>query len=289
MAIARNETLPPARFPNGRRKRAEYMEPEVLFETNFKEGFAGFRDHVHGAANDAPLSLTSWRTDDNSPQALLLSTSDRPSTANIRSGRCSTYKNLQRDVDSGLMEVQVWAALGGSDLDNSPNDFMIGLDSQNWYDEWRTFGRLMCRRFSGPDVNGPRERANVWTVTNDSGDGVIIPDQGKGRPAYPGDNENKGNIFFVSLTMDFDHVNPDGSRGRYYSANIGGQDYDLTKLGAGRGKQNPQINSSVGAGSFAGGLNIGLGLGNRTVYRAAGPSWLAVTKVRLLNYQKVTA
>lgn len=287
MAIARDESLSPPRFPDARRKRTGYQAPEVLFETNFKDGFGGFRDHVHGAGNDAPLSLTSWRTDDNSPNALMLSVGARPSTDAIRSGRCSTYKNLQRDIDSGLMEIQVWMALGGADLDNSPNDFMIGLDSQNWYDEWRTFGRLMCRRFSGPDVNGHRERADVWTITDDKANAVIIPDQGEGAPPYPGDNENKGNIFMTSLTMDFDHVNADGSRGRYHSALIGGRRYDLTGLGAGRGKQNPQINSSVGAGSFAGGLNIGIGLGNRTVYRAAGPSWLAVTKVRLLNHQKV--
>lgn len=287
MAIARNETLHPPRFPNGRRKRPEYQEPEVLFETNFKEGFAGFRDHQGGNDVYAPLSLTSWRTDDTSPHALMLSTSGRPQTGAIRSGNCSTYKNLQRDTDTGLMEVQVWMALGGADLDQSPNDIMIGLDSQNWYDEWRTFGRLMCRRFSGADSNAPRERSDTWAVVDDNAKQVEIPDQGEGRPAYTGDNENKGNIFMTSLTMDFDHVNPDGSRGRYYEAHIGGRTYDLTGLGAGRGKQNPQIESSVGGGSFAGGLNIGIGLGNRTAFRAAGPSWLAVTKVRLLNYQKV--
>lgn len=286
MAIARNETLTPPRFPNGRRKRADYLDPEVLFETNFKDGFAGFRDHQGGNAADNPLSLTSWRTDDTSPFALMLSTSSRPSSGSIRSGACSAYKNMQRDTETGLMELQVWMALGGADLDQSPHNFMIGLDSQSWYDKDRTFGRLMCRRFSGADTNEPRPRDNQWSVTNDAGDPVNITDQGSGAPAYPGDNENKGNIFMVSLTMDFDHIGTDGGRGRYHSAVIGGKTYDLTKMPVGRGKQNPQINSSVGAGSFAGGLNIGIGLGNRGAYRAAGPSWLAVTKVRLLNYQK---
>lgn len=287
MPIARDESLTPPVWPNGHRNRGGHKPPEVLFDDDFDKGFGNWRNHQGGNVIDAPLSRTALRAFGGSSKSLVLSTGARPANGNIKSAACSAYNNTSRWVDSGMVKFEAWLTLGGADLDQSPHNFMIGIDTQEWNDVHRGFYRLICRRFRGGDQAGPLERSNYWALTGD------IPDKGtfeipamNGNPAppYPGDNENKMNWFYVSLTVDMDYMNPDGGRGRYHEVQIGPYTYDVRNLGAGRGKQAPQLKSSVGAGPFTGGLNFGLGIGNRSVYNAAGPSWLLCGRARGLWY-----
>lgn len=285
MPIARDETFAPAAWPNGQRNKTGYAPPEVLFDDNFDKGFGNWRNHQGGNTANPPISRTAMRAFDGSSKSLMLSTGARPQTAGIKSANCGTYNNLSRWVNSGLVKYETWLTIGGSDLDNSPGNILIGIDTQTWDDKSRGFYRLMCKRFTGPS-DAP-VRSNVWCLVDDKAGQVDIPAQGENPvPPYPGDNENKMNWFYVALTVDLDFVGPDGAKGRYMEAQIGPYKYDLTKLGAGRGKQNPQIKSEVGAGSFAGGLNFGLAVQNRTVYTAAGPSWLLCGRARGTWYPK---
>ncbi|WP_156448391.1 hypothetical protein [Mycobacterium sp. NAZ190054] len=274
--MAADETLPPPRWPDSGRNRGGFQPPEVLFDDNFDQGFCGWRDHQGAAFAYAPLSRTALRTLDGSSHSLVLSTGARPnSSANIPHAEVSAYKNLSRWVDSGLVKFETWIAQGGADLDNSPNSWFIGIDTQRWDNSSRGFFKLRFRKFTGSG-EAP-VRSDQWALTNDVGSFVNLSPN----PPNAGDNENKMNFNYIALTVDLDTVvSSDGAPGSYHEAQVGADVYDLTGLGAGRGKQNPQIGSSVGAGSFAGGLNFGIGMTNNTVHTAAGPSWLLVGRVR---------
>lgn len=285
MPIARDETLPPARWPNGNRNKTGYAPPEILFDDNFDKGFGNWRNHQGANTANPPVSRTALRAFDGSSKSLMLSVGSRPQTATIKSASCSTYNNLSRWVDNGMVKGEWWYTIGGSDLDNSPGNVLFGIDTQSWDDKWRGFYRLMCHRFTGPADNAVR--VNQWALVDDSAARVPIPAQGDNPvPPYHGDNENKMNWNYVALSVDLDYKNADGSRGRYHEAQIGPYKYDLTRLGAGRGKQNPQVASAVGAGSFAGGLNFGCSIQNRTVYTPTGPSWLLIGRARGTWYPK---
>lgn len=288
MPLARDESLSPAKWPNGHRNKAGHLPPEVLFDDNFDKGLGNWRNHQGGNVTQPPISRTSLRAFDGSLKSMMLSVSGRPASGDIRSGETSTYNNLSRWVDGGKVKFETWLTLGGADLDNSPAQFMIGIDTQRWDDTSRGFYRMVCKRFpAGPDTNGPRTRENHWVLVDDKAAQVRIPAMnGNPVPPYPGDNENKMNFNYVSLTVDLDHVGEDGAKGRYYEAQIGPYVYDLTGLGAGRGKQNPQMISSVGGGPFSGGLNFGISLQNRGAYIAPGPSWLLIGRARGTWYPK---
>lgn len=291
MPLARDESLAPPLWPNGSRNRTGYAPPEVLFDDNFDKGFGNWRNHQGGNDVNPPISRTSLRAFDGSSKSLMMSTGPRPnnSTNGAKTGNCGTYNNMSRWVDNGLVEFQAWYTVGGTDLDQSPHNLLFGIDTQAWDDKSRGFYRLMCTRWQGGDSASANTGITPqWSLVTDTAGRVVIPEQaGVPAPVYPGDNENKMNWNYVSLTVDLDFKGEDGYKGRYLRAQIGPHSYDLTKLGAGRGKQNPQINSSVGAGSFAGGLNFGMGVGNRSVYKALGPSWLLCGRARGLWYPKV--
>lgn len=286
MPLARDESLNPPLWPNGHRNRTGYAPPEVLFDDNFDKGFGNWRNHQGANLVNPPISRTAIRAFDGSSKSLMLSVGGRPQNGNnIKSASCSTYNNLSRWVDSGVVKGEWWYTLGGADLDTNPGNILFGIDTQQWDDKFRGFYRLMCRRFTGPADNV--SRVNEWALVNDEASHVVIPAMGDNpRPPYPGDNENKMNFNYVSLSIDLDYMNPDGGRGRYLEAQIGPYKYDLTNLGAGRGKQNPQVASAVGAGSFAGGLNFGMSLQNRTVISPKGPSWLLIGRARGTWYPK---
>lgn len=290
MVMAKDETLPPPLWPNAGRNMSGYKSPELLFDDNFDKGFGNWRNHQGGNDINPPISRTSLRAFDGSSKSLMLSTGPRPnnSTNGAKTGNCGTYNNMSRWVNSGLVEFQAWYTLGGTDLDQSPHNLLFGIDTQYWDDTSRGFYRLMCRRWTGGDTASAFPAvAPTWGLVDDNAAQVVIPAMdGNPAPPYPGDNENKMNWNYVSLTVDLDYMNADGGKGRYHSAQIGPYTYDLTKLNAGRGKQRPQTASSVGAGSFAGGLNFGLALGNRSVYKAKGPSWLLIGRARGLWYPK---
>lgn len=286
MPIARDESLAPPLWPNGHRNKGGYAPPEIIFDDNFDTGFGNWRNHQGGNLVNPPISRTAMRAFNGSSKSLMLSTGSRPQNGtNIKSASCSAYNNLSRWVDTGLVKGEWWYTLGGADLDNSPGNILFGIDTQQWDDKFRGFYRLMCHRFTGPAENVVR--SDSWALVDDKATRVdIVAQGGNPVPPYPGDNENKMNWNYVSLTVDLDYMNPDGGRGRYHEAQIGPYSYDLRNLGAGRGKQNPQVKSSVGAGSFAGGLNFGCAIQNRTVYTPAGPSWLLIGRARGVWYPK---
>ncbi|MBM4634501.1 hypothetical protein A6411_10670 [Prescottella equi] len=290
MVLAKNEVMRPARWPDANRKRPGFTEPQVLYDDNFDEGFSSWRDHIGGSTAIAPLSRTALRAIEGSSHSLVISTGPRPNATGIVTNHASagSYRNMSRWADNGLVKLEYWYTLGGCDIDNGPNSFFFGLDTQQWDDTSRGFFRLTCRRFIGP--GSAPTRSNTWALTNDSGDQVVIPAQGSTpAPPYPGDNENKMNWNYAALTVDLDAPGADGARGGYVEAQIGPYKYDLTGLGAGRGKQAPQMVSDVGAGPFSGGFNPGIGMTNNTVYPVSGPSWLLLGRARGIWYPRSAA
>lgn len=292
MALGTAEDQQPALWPDGSRKKAGYGRPQVIFDDRFDKSFCGWRQHMDGDRINPPLSLTDIRSYSGSRTALMIPVSDRPARQTapaIITGENNTFKNLQLDVASGLLKFEAWIALGGSNLDRAPQQWFIGMDTQRW-DEYqgRGFYRLYNKRFTGNVSTGNLTRVDAWQITSDTGGVWIdVPDAGSriGRPWTVGDNENKLNVAHYSLTQDLDATaTGDGRPGGYREAEIAGKAYDLRGLGAGRGKQFPQTVSGVGAASFAGGFNCGIGINNQTVDNEDGPSYLIVTRARCLWY-----
>lgn len=290
MVMARDESLAAPKWPDGHRNVSGFKPPELIFDDNFDKGFGNWRNHQGGSTIYPPISRTSLRAIDGSSKSLMLSTGPRPqnSTNGATTGSCSTYNNLSRWVNDGLVKYEAWYTIGGLDLAQSPHNLLFAIDTQSWDDTNRAFYRIMCRRWVGGDIAGPNgEPTPVWSVLNDKGEHVNVVAQGSTpAPPYPGDNENKMNWNYFSMTVDLGYKNTDGSLGRYLEMQVGPYTYDLLPLNVGRGKTNPQIVSSVGSGSFAGGLNFGISLGNRSVYKAKGPSWLLLGRARGLWYPK---
>lgn len=301
MPLARDETLPPHLWPDSTRRRTGYAAPSVLFDDRFDGSFCGWRDHSSGAAATSQaynaVSLTTARTWPDSRAALMLATSGRGTTATgstSGSASASTYKNLSRDVNTGLVTFEAWVTVGGADLANAPLSWSLAIDSQSWDDLHRGFPRLDAIRFTG---SGFTTRSNAWAIIGDAGErhyiGIDGTDLGtsvpalRGSPPMLGDNENKLNLQYVSLTYDLSGVySADTNPGGYYECTIGHRTYDLTGFGAGRHLVSPQTNAVMGETSFAGGLNFGFQL-NDTPQAAAGPSWLIVTRTRALHYEEV--
>lgn len=303
MPIARDETLAPPRWPDATRNRAGYKPPEVLFDDKFDGSFCGWRDHSGGSGANAsaysPVSLTTLRTHSESRAALMLSTSGRGTTAAPRTGTTSTYKNLSRDVDQGLIKFEAWVALGGSDLANAPLSWSLTIDCQTWDGASRGFPRLDAVRFTGSGFNA---RSNAWAIKGDAGENHYIgkdgTDKGNAVPALgasppmAGDNESKLNIQYVALTYDLSGVYPsatntDGKPGGYYEVQVGPQVVDVSGWGAGRHLTAPQVDAAGGPNSFNGGFNCGFQL-NDTPQAAAGGSWLIVTRARALWYPEAS-
>jgi hypothetical protein len=293
MALGTAEDQKPARWPDGNRKKGGWGRPQELFDDRFNHSFNGWRQHMGGDSSNPPLSLTDIRTDSNSERALWITVGSRPnrSTApSILSGNSTAYKNLSLFEQHGLIKFEAWFAVGGTNLDKAPQQVFIGMDTQRYDNGSRGNYRLTNRRYTGNVSTGTLARADTWAITGDTENSVLIPDATtpNGNPFTVGDNENKMNVFHVSLTQDLDAAaSSDGKPGGYLEAEINGRKYDLRGLGAGRGKQAPQITSGVGAGSFAGGSNFGIGLNNQTVDNEDGPSWLVVTRARALWYPRL--
>lgn len=252
-----------------------WPDAEVLFDDDFSTGYEGYRDHRGGTdIAYAPLSRTRLRDYDGGGWGLLLGLSDRFAGTStwIPDGNCGAIKNLSRDINTGKITFQAWLVLFGQDLEANPGQFYIGMDSQSWDDTHRGFPRLYCNRITG----SPATRTNSWRITDDSGGSVYIDNAGNGSATVPplslpytGDNENKMNRFYVSLTYDLDAMaSGDGYPGGYFAAEVGPVCVDLRGLGAGRGKQNPQkapgASYGIGNESFAGGLNFIISATNRT-------------------------
>lgn len=245
-----------------------WPDTDVLFDDAFDAGFCGWRDHMGGSTPQAALGLTSHPVYSGS-YALKLSTSRKRSTVNA--AICSAYKNVSRFVDSGKVTYEVMLTVGGADLDEGPTNFALCIDTQLWDNSARGFYNLICRRFGG----STQTRVNEWAIISDDGTQIIFDSLATGAP-MPGDNENKMNWGYYRLTID---LSANGGLGGYHEAQIGNRVYDLRSLGAGRGAQSPQTSSSVGAGSFAGGLNFGITMVNRNTVDV-GPDWVVVDRAR---------
>lgn len=280
------------RFPDGHNAAGE-----TLFDDTFANGLALWRDHMSGTTPTAPISLSTLRSWDGSPYSMMLSTSRRRNSGPVAAATCGTYRNMGRDVDTGKVRFEAWVALGSplnstSDTVNTVNSWFLGIDTQTWDDASRGFYRLTAQIRTGPDSTSVI--SNAWTLRADSGESVYLARDGSGSTAVPaqsppmaGPNEFKLNFFRVALWVDLSAVrSTDGAAGAYHRAEMGNRSYDLRTLvdstGAaiGRGKQTPQTGSAVGGGSFAGGLNFGFGLTNRTATDIAYPPILLVGRAR---------
>lgn len=270
---------------------------QVLFDDKFANGLGMWRDHLGGTTRHAPLSLTSLRSDPDSPYAMMLSVSPRGTSAVIT---CQAYRNISRDVDSGIVRFEAWMALGqplndSTDTVNTASSVFLAMDSQSWDNTHRGLPKLRWRIRTNPDTGSTI--VNSWSVPADNGDEVYIARDGTPsinvvpalQPPSPGDNEFKLNFFRAALWYDLSTVpanSSDGKPGRYYRAEMGPNVYDLRgfvdSAGApiGRGKTTPQTSSTVGGGSFAGGHNFSIALNGRTAANLNYPPILLVSRAR---------
>lgn len=259
-------TLGQLRHPRGK----------LLFHDTFDTGFCGWRDHIASTNQpSAPLGLSTHPT---GPGRYALELTTSATTSAGQDGTCTGYKNMTRPVDTGLVVFSAMLAYRGAADQAAPRSIFMGMDCQAWDDSSRGFAKLTLQRWVGtaPDAFTPK-----WSLTDDSGNFVDVPASAavspskRVLPAVPGWNENKANWFWVTLAYDLGTIpagSADGLPGGYAWAQIGNNTYDLTGLGAGRGAQTPQT-VNFGGTSFAGGLNFGLGLTNRTA-TADGPASL---------------
>lgn len=220
---------------------------KVLFHSTFENGFDGWRDHYGFKSPYPPVSLTSYPVFSGA-HALLLSTPDLPYAQNPQRS-FSSYKNLTRFFDTGLVSFSGYFTHGSGRKAFAWSNWGIGVDTQKYDDSSRGFYKLVCRDRGGS--NYP-----AWYITDDSGNQVVIPNSGTNTA---GENENKFNFDYVRLTID---LSANGGLGGYHEAQINNKVFDLTTLGAGRGLQTPQagdMTTSDGRyASYAGGLNCGI-------------------------------
>lgn len=255
------------RFPLAARGVSRYPDSDVLFQDDFDTGFCGWRDHMGGSSPYPALGLCSHPVYTGN-RALMVSVGKKGTTLGL-SGTGSAYKNYSRFVNSGLITFEGMFAIGGANLGQMPAQWALVMDVQKWDNSNRAFYSLTCVRAAGAD---PRT-ADVWNVSGAAAAKTPIASD----VPSAGDNENKMNWNYVRFTVNLDAY---GGLGGYHSAQIGHQVYDLAALGVEPDRQTPQTTSGVGGGSFAGGLNFGLLVQNRSGFDNAGPSWLVADQLR---------
>lgn len=217
----------------------------VLFHDTFDDGFNGWRDHYNGRGPATALSLTSYPVFSGS-HALMIGCSAAPDdgyTDGWASATASAFKNLSRYYDARLVTFSCYIAHGSDESTASLGGFSLMIDTQAWDNSRRSFFKLqISRKASG-------ESRTLSISDNDE----KWKDIHSGADLVAGDNENKFNFDWLSLTVDLDAN--DGAGG-YHSCQVNSRTFDLTKSGGGSANHNPQRGGAMA--SFAGGLNFGV-------------------------------
>lgn len=240
-AISADSSVPIARVP-----QRNPLQGKVLVHDTFDDGFDGWRDHYTGYAPCPPISLTSYPVFSGS-HALMIGCSAPPEDGYTQgwsgSNTPAAFKNLSRYYDGGLITFSCYLAHGSDGSTAALGGYWLMIDTQAWDNGRRAFFKLMVSRNS---VNGARS----LSISNDNGDRVKVY---TGDDVFAGDNENKFNFEWLSLTVDLD---ANGGAGGYYSCQVNNRIFDLTGVGGQSARETPQVGGAVE--SFAGGLNFGV-------------------------------
>lgn len=230
----------------GRAPQQNPLKGKVLFHDNFDDGFNGWRDHYGGAGPIPALSLTSYPVFSGS-HALMIGCAAAPDDGYedkwVPGFGVAAFKNLSRYYDSNLVTFSCYLTHGSDESTASLGGYGLMIDTQFWDNSRRSFFDLQINRNTS---SGDRS----LSVKDNSGKRINVY-QGSGLMA--GDNENKFNFDWLSLTVDLD---ANGGSGGYHSCQVNNQTFDLTKANAGSANEPPQKGSSML--SFAGGLNFGV-------------------------------
>ncbi|MHA3024394.1 hypothetical protein ACXPWS_29495 [Mycobacterium sp. BMJ-28] len=219
---------------------------KVLIHDTFDGGFDGWRDHYHGTGPAPALSLTSYPVFSGS-HALMIGCSAPPDSNYVNGWASGTnaaaFKNLSRYYDSGLITFSCYMAHCTDQSSESLGGFWLMIDTQFWDNSQRSFFVLMVER----EDNGNRK---IWVMGNDQKQKPVSSDATQ---FLAGDNENKFNFDWISLTVD---LGANGGLGGYHSCQINHRVIDLRKADGQNAHQVPQAGSPMS--SFAGGLNFGV-------------------------------
>ena len=213
----------------------------IVFHSTFNGTFDGWRQHQGGSIPYAPVSLSSY------PVLAGTHALRIPIPAN---GEGSTYKNLSRWREARFATFSAFFTHWQSVSTAALGTWGMGIDTQFWDNSGRSFFRLVCRRDNDTG-------ARTWAIRSEVNTYIDVP--GATHHAA-GDNENKYNWDFLSLTVD---LSANGGLGGYHSAQINHELFDLTGLGAGNAPHDPQVGDPFD--SFAGGWNCG-------VFASGGPT-----------------
>lgn len=217
----------------------------VLFHDTFDDGFDGWRDHFGGGAPSTALSLTSYPVFSGS-HALMIGCSAAPDEGYVDGwgpAAAAAFKNLSRYFDEKLVTFSCYIAHGSDASSASLGGYWLMIDTQLWDNSKRSFFKLQVSRKESSE-----DRTLSITGDDDNWKNVYT-----GRDLVSGDNENKFNFDWLSLTVDLDAN--DGAGG-YRSCQVNHRTFDLTKVSGGSANESPQRGSSIS--SFAGGLNFGV-------------------------------
>lgn len=243
---------------------------KVLFHCDFNDGFQGWRDHYDGTTPQPPISLSGYPNFDGK-LGLMLSTGDLPNIDNQMPWRStSTYKNLSRYFDTGLVSFSGFFTTGSGRGALAWGSWGVGIDTQKWDSSSRGFYKILCR--------DDAELGPAWFITSNTGSQILIPGTrgSAGTNVTHGENENKFNYTYLRLTVD---LSANNGLGGYLEAQINHQVFDLTGLGGGRGMQEPQggnidLTSQGRYANYSGGFNCGVMLSASSINPYSYPAML---------------
>ena len=222
------------------------LRGKLLFHDTFDDGFNGWRDHYHGAGPAPALSLTSYPVFSGS-HSLMIGCAAAPAD-DYADGwapgyAAAAFKNLSRYYDGNLVTFSCYLTHGSDDSSAALGGFWLMIDTQSWDSTHRSFFKLQVKRdsSSGKRTLSISGNDDSWKIVHDGADFLA------------GDNQNKFNFDWLSLTIDLD---ANGGKGGYSSCQINNHTFDLTNAEAGTANEPPQTGRTID--SFAGGLNFGV-------------------------------
>lgn len=220
---------------------------DVLYRSNFDEGFDNWTDHWD-AYRPWPIVSLSNHAQHFGRRSLMLSTGEHasPPTGDV-SNQTAAFKRMTI-ADYRYFSYSTYLSLGIGGFNGTWAAFMLYIDTQEVDNSQRSFFKLQCEIKASPDFNR-------WRIRGDGGDldWKVVPNT---EHVWMGDNDNKQNFGYVRLSID-KHAN--GGLGGYKECQIGRQTFDLSGLGGGSSLEAPQADSN-NITQFNDGFNIGLGL-----------------------------
>jgi hypothetical protein len=219
------------------------LQGKVLFHDTFDDGFNGWRDHYGGTKPCPPLSLTSYPVFSGS-HALMIGCAAAPDdgyTNGWASGtNAAAFKNLSRYYDGRLVTFSCYITHASDESTAALGGYWLIIDTQAWDNSRRSFFSLR--------VNRDAESGNTsLSIADNDSKPVRVHN---GADLFAGDNENKFNFDWISLTVNLDGL------GSYHACQVNNQAFDLTKLAGQNAQESPQKGDPIE--SFAGGLNFGV-------------------------------